>query len=63
VLYNCEPVYEELSGWEEDITGVRSMEDLPKAARAYIERIEELAGAPVTMVSVGPDREATFLRS
>jgi adenylosuccinate synthase len=63
VLYDCVPVYEELEGWEEDISEVRSMADLPGAARRYIERIEELAGVPVTMVSVGPDREATFLPS
>ncbi|MCB2224104.1 MAG: adenylosuccinate synthase [Actinobacteria bacterium] len=61
VLYRCTPVYEDHEGWEEDISGARSMDDLPKAARSYLERIEELAGVPVTMVSVGPDREATFL--
>jgi adenylosuccinate synthase len=62
VLYNCSPVYEDLPGWKTDITGVRRPEDLPKAARAYIERVETLAGAPVTIVSVGPERSATFLR-
>jgi adenylosuccinate synthase len=62
VLYNCSPVYEDLPGWKTDITGVRRLEDLPKAARAYIERVETLAGAPVTIVSVGPERSATFLR-
>ena len=63
VLYDCVPVYEDLDGWEEDISGIRSMDDLPAAARRYVERVEELAGVPVTMVSVGPDREATFLPS
>jgi len=63
VLYGCTPVYEDHAGWEEDITEVRAMKDLPRAARSYIERIEELAGVPVSMVSVGPDREATFLPS
>ncbi len=63
VLYNCVPVYEDLDGWEEDISGIRSMHDLPAAARRYVQRVEELAGVPVTMVSVGPDREATFLPS
>jgi adenylosuccinate synthase len=62
VLYNCSPVYEDLPGWKTDVTGVRRLEDLPKAARAYIERVEQLAGAPVTIVSVGPERSATFLR-
>ncbi len=63
VLYNCVPVYEDLDGWEEDISGIRSMDDLPAAARRYVQRVEEMAGVPVTMVSVGPDREATFLPS
>lgn len=62
VLYNCTPVYEDLPGWSEDITAVRRLEDLPAAARAYIERVEQLAGAPVKIVSVGPERSATFLR-
>jgi adenylosuccinate synthase len=63
VLYDCKPVYEEHPGWDEDISGVRAMSDLPKQAHAYLERIEELAGVPITLVSVGPDREATFLPS
>ena len=62
VLYNCSPIYEDLPGWQTDITGVRSLVDLPKTARAYVERVEQLAGAPVTIVSVGPERSATFLR-
>jgi adenylosuccinate synthase len=62
VLYNCSPIYEDLPGWQTDITGVRSLADLPKTARAYVERVEQLGGAPVTIVSVGPDRSATFLR-
>jgi adenylosuccinate synthase len=52
-----EPVYEELAGWEEDITTVRRWQDLPAAARAYIRRIEEYCGVPVKRVSVGPERE------
>ncbi|HSM02709.1 MAG TPA: adenylosuccinate synthase [Acidimicrobiia bacterium] len=60
VLYDCEPVYETHPGWAEDITDVREYGDLPQAARDYIERIEELAGVPVTIVSVGPQRSATF---
>jgi adenylosuccinate synthase len=63
VLYDCAPVYEDLDGWDEDISGARSMAELPAAARRYLERVEELAGVPVTLVSVGPDREATFLPS
>jgi adenylosuccinate synthase len=62
VLYNCSPIYEDLPGWQTDITAVRRLQDLPRAARAYVERVEQLAGAPVTIVSVGPERSATFLR-
>jgi adenylosuccinate synthase len=52
-----QPVYEELPGWQEDITGVRHWEDLPAAARAYIRRIGEVGGVPVSQVSVGPERD------
>ena len=60
VLYECEPVYEDHSGWQTDITGVRAFVDLPPAAQAYVRRVEQLAGVPVNLVSVGPDRSATF---
>ena len=63
VLYNCSPVYEDLPAWESDVSDVRSFSKLPKAARRYIERIEELAGIPVTIVSVGAQRSATFFRN
>ncbi|MGD2044270.1 MAG: adenylosuccinate synthase [Acidimicrobiia bacterium] len=56
VLYNCEPVYDEVEGWREDITGVRNYQDLPKEARAYIEYIQEAIEAPIGWVSVGPER-------
>jgi adenylosuccinate synthase len=52
-----QPVYEELPGWTEDITAVRRWEDLPAAARAYIRRVAEVGGVPVSQVSVGPERE------
>ncbi|MBE0467251.1 MAG: adenylosuccinate synthase [Candidatus Desulforudis sp.] len=54
------PVYEELPGWSEDLTGVRSLNELPGAARGYLERLSELAGVPVGLVSVGPGREQTL---
>jgi len=63
VLYDCAPVYEEHEGWSTDITAVREYDDLPKAAQRYVERVEELAGVPVTSVGVGPDREATLMRT
>ncbi len=62
VLYHCEPVYEDLKGWTTDISAVRSWEDLPAEARTYVERIEELAGVPIRMISVGPQRAATFTK-
>ncbi len=54
------PVYETLSGWDEDITGCESVDALPPRARAYVERIEELAGCRLGLVSVGADRDATL---
>ncbi len=60
ILAECEPVVEELPGWEEDITGVRNLSDLPLAAQHYVERITHLTGIPLTLFSVGPDREQTI---
>jgi len=62
VLYHCEPVYEDLKGWTSDISGIRSWDDLPREAQAYVERIEALAGVPITLISVGPQRAATFTK-
>ncbi len=56
VLYRCTPVYEDLEGWEEDITGARRFRDLPPTARSYIRFIEEAVGVQVGWVSVGPER-------
>jgi len=58
---NCVPVYEELPGWNADITGVRSFEQLPENAKKYVKRLEELAGCPIVMVSVGPRRDQTMM--
>jgi adenylosuccinate synthase len=60
-LARVQPVYEQVSGWQEDITGVRSLEELPPAARHYLERIEELVGVEVSGFSVGPDRVQTII--
>lgn len=57
----CEPVYIEMPGWTESTVGAKSMADLPANARAYIERIQELVGVPIDMVSTGPDREETIV--
>ncbi|WAA12278.1 adenylosuccinate synthase [Fervidibacillus halotolerans] len=59
VLSECEPVYEELPGWTEDITKCRTLEELPENARKYIERIQDLIGVHLSMFSVGPDRTQT----
>jgi adenylosuccinate synthase len=59
VLAECEPIYEELPGWTEDITGVRSLDKLPVNARHYIERVTQLTGIPLSMFSVGPERDQT----
>ncbi len=56
VLYKCEPVYEELPGWGEDITGARQYSELPRAARDYIEYVQDAVGVPIGWVSVGPER-------
>ena len=57
-----EPIYEELPGWESDLTGCRTWSALPGAARAYVERLEALAGVPISHVSVGPGREQMIVR-
>ena len=62
-LSRCNPVYVELDGWKEDITGVKSFDELPENAKAYVRKIEELTGVPVGLVSVGPDRTQTILIS
>jgi adenylosuccinate synthase len=59
VLSDCEPVYEEFPGWSEDITSVKSLDELPVNARHYLERISQLTGIPLSIFSVGPDRAQT----
>ena len=61
-LAKCEPVYEELDGWNEDLTNIEKFEDLPENAKKYIARIEELVGVNVDLVSVGPNRTQTIIR-
>ena len=58
-ISECEPVYEELPGWSEDITGCKTLEELPENARKYVERVSELTGVPLATFSVGPDRTQT----
>ena len=59
-LRRVEPVYETLPGWEQDVSDVRKMSDLPANALKYLERVSELVDCPIEMVSVGADREQTI---
>jgi adenylosuccinate synthase len=54
-------VYEEMPGWKESTIGVTSYQALPQAARAYLERLQELAGVPIDIISTGPDRDQTIV--
>ncbi len=60
-MSNCEPVYEELPGWQESTVGVTEFDQLPANARAYLKRIEELVECPIDIVSTGPDRAETIV--
>jgi adenylosuccinate synthase len=61
-MAHVEPVYETMPGWSEDTSRCRAYADLPQAAQNYIRRIEEILGIPVSIVSVGPDRDQTIIR-
>ncbi len=63
VLAECEPVYVESKGWEEDLSQAKEMSDLPPEAQDYVKLIEDSLGLPITLVSVGPDREQTIHRT
>jgi adenylosuccinate synthase len=60
-LRSAKPVYESVPGWKEEITGCRSFHDLPANARSYLNRISQLVGQPIGMVSVGPERDQTIV--
>lgn len=61
ILQNCRPVYEELDGWWDDISKVRSYDMLPDNAKKYLRRIEDLLKVPISIISVGPKREQTIV--
>ena len=61
-FHHAKPIYEQLPGWSEDITGCRSFDELPEAAQTYILRLEELVGCRISSIGVGPGREATIIR-
>jgi adenylosuccinate synthase len=58
----CVPVYEDLEGWRESTVGAKRLDELPAAARRYLDRLESICGVPIDMISTGPDREETILR-
>lgn len=60
-IARCKPVHEEHPGWKQDLSGVTRYADLPPLAKAYLDRIAELAGAPITLVGIGPAREQTLV--
>ncbi len=62
-LHHAVPVYEELPGWWEDLSACRSFDELPAAAQAYVRRLEELSGARISAIGVGPGREQTVVRA
>ncbi|HEY2774618.1 MAG TPA: adenylosuccinate synthetase, partial [Candidatus Binatia bacterium] len=57
----CEPIYETYPGWAESTFGLTDWGQLPRSAQRYLERVQELIGAPIDMVSTGPDRVHTIL--
>ncbi|MEK7791480.1 MAG: adenylosuccinate synthetase, partial [Deltaproteobacteria bacterium] len=62
LLEGVEPVYETLSGWQEDLTSARTFEALPAPAKKYIQTIEAMLGVPIKMISVGPSREQVVFK-
>lgn len=62
ILNNCTPVYETLSGWKQDTSGVRAYNELPQKTKDYLKRIEEVTEVPIKLISVGPAREATIIK-
>lgn len=60
-LAQCTPIYEEMPGWQEDISHTRKLDQLPDRARAYLKRIEELTEVPFSIISIGPAREQTII--
>jgi adenylosuccinate synthase len=62
-LAKAKPIYERFPGWSEPIHAVRALADLPESARRYVTALEELAGAPIVLLSVGPERTQTIERA
>ncbi|HSD58630.1 MAG TPA: adenylosuccinate synthase [Methanotrichaceae archaeon] len=62
LLAKCKPIYDEVPGWDEEISDIEQYEDLPENARSYVEKLEDLLGVDISAVSVGPGREQTIFR-
>ncbi|MDE1982600.1 MAG: adenylosuccinate synthetase, partial [Betaproteobacteria bacterium] len=60
-IAQCEPIYEEMPGWSDSTVGVETLDGLPLQARRYLDRMAELCGVPVDVVSTGPDRRETIV--
>ena len=60
-LAKCEPIYEEMPGWQGSTVGVKKYDELPQGARAYLKRMEEVCGVPIDIISTGPDRDETIV--
>jgi len=63
ILGKCEPVYEVMEGWNKPVSNIRQYSKLPVQARRYIKKLEEICGCPADIISVGPQREQTIMRS
>jgi adenylosuccinate synthase len=61
-FHHAVPIYEELPGWQEDISGARSFEELPQAAQDYVLALEGMSGAHMSVIGVGPARDAVIVR-
>ena len=61
VFEKCRPVYEEMPGWQTDISAAKTFADLPENAQKYVKRLEQLMGCPIVLVSVGPRRDETIM--
>jgi adenylosuccinate synthase len=59
-FHHAKPIYEYLPGWKEDISGAKTLEDLPANARSYVEYLEEISGTRISAIGVGQDRNATI---
>lgn len=57
----CIPIYETMPGWQEKTMGIKEYDQLPENAKAYLNRLAELCGAPIAIISTGPDREETII--